>query len=150
MKMRTKSAMVVLIGLALAFYVIFSFSYTDRYISDRFHKGVDSISIESGRAFSLDALMQFYDWDSVCMVLPGSDRDFTNLFGREYEPRTTDMATWSLVFLKEGAVTAEITIDRTFLEHPPTKDEPCVERWAAVFYMDLDDHGRRRLRFSGN
>ena len=149
MKMRTKSALVVFIGLAVAFIVDFSIDYTDRYVSDRFHEAVLNAPVGTEESFSLDAFLQYYDWDSVCVVLPGSEHDFTTLLGRAYAHRATNLATWSLVFLKEGTVTAEISIDRAFLDHPKHLDEFCFDRWCSVFFLNRDEKGRPYLAISG-
>ncbi|MCJ2165560.1 MULTISPECIES: hypothetical protein [unclassified Pseudodesulfovibrio] len=150
MHMRTKSALVVIVGLALAFAVVFSFDYTDRYVSDRFNKAIQNAPAGTGESFSLDALMEYYDWDSVCVVLPGSDHGFTTLMGRDYEHQATDIGSWSLVFIKGEAVTAEITIDRTFLEYPDNLEAHCFDRWGAVFFLNRDDQGQLHLTFSGH
>jgi hypothetical protein len=148
--MRTKSALVVIVGLALAFAVVLSFDYTDRYVSDRFHKAIRNTPAGTGESFSLDALMEYYDWDSVCVVLPGSDHGFTTLMGRDYEHQATDIASWSLVFIKERAVTAEIAIDRSFLEYPKNLEEDCFDRWGAVFHLNRDEKGQLHFVFSGH
>jgi hypothetical protein len=146
--MRTKSALVVTIGLLLLFAVMFSFDYTDRYVSDRFLKGLGGA--ETGRTYSLDAFMEYYDWDSVCVVLPGGEHDFSTLFGRDYELAPREEGGWSLVFLKDGAVNAEITLDPAVLKPSPDQVGGCIDRWAAIFSLDRDGRGNLHMAFAGH
>jgi hypothetical protein len=149
MNLRTKSALVVTTGLLLLFAVLFSFDYTDRYVSDRFFKALKEAPAGTGRAYSLDAFMEYYDWDSVCVVLPGTERDFSTLFGRDYKLDPRKKGGWSLVFLKEGAVKAEITVDPAVLGPPPAGDDGCIDRWAAIFTLRLDKQGNLHMAFAG-
>jgi len=146
--MRTKSALVVTIGLLLLFAVMLSFDYTDRYVSDRFFKALGGAG--TGRTFSLDAFMEYYDWDSVCVVLPGGEHDFSTLFGRDYELAPRKPGGWSLVFLKDGAVNAEISVDPAVLEPSPDQPGGCVDRWAAIFTLDRDGRGNLQMAFAGH
>jgi hypothetical protein len=150
MTMRTKSALVVTIGLLLLFSVLVSFDYTDRYVSDRFFKALKAAPAGTGRAYSLDAFMEYYDWDSVCMVLPGADHDFSTLFGRDYELAPRKEGGWSLVFLKEGAVNAEITVDPAVLRPSAGQTDGCTDRWAAIFTLRLDEQGNLQMAFAGH
>ncbi|EGB15180.1 hypothetical protein DND132_1974 [Pseudodesulfovibrio mercurii] len=150
MTMRTKSALVVATGLLLLFSVMVSFDYTGKYVSDRFFKALKEAPAGTGRTFSLDAFMEYYDWDSVCLVLPGTEQDFSTRFGREYEPRGEKPGGWSLVFLKEGKVQAEITVDPAVLGPPNRPDPPCLERWAAIFTLSRDGQGNLHMAFAGH
>ncbi|XXJ21450.1 hypothetical protein ACR42D_18300 [Desulfovibrio caledoniensis] len=150
MTMRTKSALVVTIGLLLLFSVLVSFDYTDRYVSDRFFKALQGAPAATGRAYSLDAFMEYYDWDSVCVVLPGADHDFSTLFGRDYELAPRKEGGWSLVFLKEGAVNAEITVDPAVLRPSAGPTDGCFDRWAAIFSLRRDEQGKLQMAFAGH
>ncbi|OIQ49689.1 hypothetical protein BerOc1_01614 [Pseudodesulfovibrio hydrargyri] len=150
MTMRTKSALVVTIGLLLLFAVLFSFDYTDRYVSDRFFKALKEAPAGTGRTYSLDAFMEYYDWDSVCVVLPGGEHDFSTLFGRDYEPAPRKEGGWSLVFLKEGAVNAEIVVDPAVLEPSADRTDGCLDRWAAIFSLRPDEQGKLHMTFAGH
>jgi hypothetical protein len=150
MNMRTKSTLVVTFGLILLFAVLFSFDYTGRYVSDRFFKALEGAPVGAARAYSLDAFMEYYDWDSVCVVLPGVDQDFTTLFGRDYELAPRKEGGWSLVFLKEGAVNAEITLDPAVLEPSAGQTDGCIDRWAAIFTLSRDEQGKLRMAFAGH
>lgn len=150
MNMRTKSALVVTIGLLLLFAVVFNFDYTDRYVSDRFFEAVKTASIGTGKAYSLDAFMEFYDWDSVCVVLPGAEHDFTTLFGRDYKLNPRKEGGWSLVFLKEGSVTAEITVDPAVIGPPRAQEDGCIDRWASIFTLRRDERGNLHMAFAGH
>lgn len=150
MHMRTKSALVVTAGLLLLFTVMVSFDYTGRYVSDRFFKALKETRVGTGKAYSLDAFMEYYDWDSVCVVLPGAEHDFSTLFGRDYmlAPRTE--GGWSLVFIKEGAVNAEISVDPAVLEPPDSHEGGCIDRWAAIFTLTRDAQGHVHMIFAGH
>ena len=149
MNMRTKSALVVTTGLLLLFAVLVSFDYTDRYVSDRFLKALKEAPAGTDRAYSLDAFMEYYDWDSVCVVMPGADHDFTTLFGRDYKLAPRKEGGWSLVFLKEGAVNAEISLDPAVLEPSDGQKDVCLDRWAAIFTLRRDEQGKLHLAFAG-
>lgn len=150
MNMRTKSALVVTVGLLLLFTVMVSFDYTGRYVSDRFFKALEGAEAGTGKAYSLDAFMEYYDWDSVCVVLPGAEHDFSTLFGRDYELAPRKAGGWSLIFIKEGAVNAEIAVDPAVLEAPDGQDDGCFDRWAAIFTLTRDERGRLHMAFAGH
>jgi len=145
MQMRIKSALVVFAGAVVTFAVMFAFDYTDRYVSDRFHEAVRNAQPDSDKKFSLDAFMEYYDWDSVCLVLPETEHAFSTRFGRDYVPKASGADVWSLVLIKDKVVEAEILIERSFLDYPKDIDEYCFERWAAVFSLIREDDGRLRL-----
>lgn len=148
--MRTKSALVVTVGLALLFYVVFAFDYTDRYVGDRFLQAVKAAPVDSGTSFSLDAFMEYYDWDHVCVVLPGSGQEFETILGRPYRHQAVNDHTWSFVLLKNGSVNAEIPIDSSVLLPPAIPENPCIDRWSAVFALERDDRGRVRMIYAGH
>ncbi|AMK10326.1 hypothetical protein [Pseudodesulfovibrio indicus] len=150
MKMRTKSALVVTIGLALLFYVVFAFDYTDHYVGDRFLEAVRTAPEDSAGSFSLDAFMEYYDWDHVCVVLPGSEREFKTILGRPYRLQAANDRTWSLVLLKNDAVNAEIPVDSSILLPPAMPDNQCIDRWSAIFALERDGTGRLHLTYSGH
>jgi len=150
MHMRTKSALVVTVGLLLLFAVMFTMDYTDRYVSDRFFAAVKAAPAGADRTYSLDAFMEYYDWDSVCVVLPGAEHSFSTILGRTYEPKSAKDGFWSLVFIKAGAVGAEIAVDPDVLGPPNPLDTPCFDRWGAVFTLARDERGKPQMIFAGN
>jgi hypothetical protein len=93
--------------------------------------------------------MEYYDWDSVCVVPPGAEHDFSTLFGRDYELAPRPEGGWSLVFLREGAVTAEITVDPSVLEPAAGQKDVCLDRWQAVFSLRRDGQGKLHMAFAG-
>ncbi|WFS62464.1 hypothetical protein LF599_17670 [Pseudodesulfovibrio thermohalotolerans] len=150
MNMRTKSALVVTVGLLLLFAVMFTMDYTGRYVSDRFFAAVEAAPAGSDRTYSLDAFMEYYDWDSVCVVLPGAEHAFSTILGRTYVPKGAKDGAWSLVFIKAGAVNAEITVDPDVLGPPNPQDDPCFDRWGAVFTLARDERDRPKMIFVGH
>lgn len=145
MHMKTKNALAVFAGLLVAFTTIFLFDYTDDYMEDRFVRAIEKQKTYAGDSFSLDALMEYYDWDVVCIFLPGKDHSLKNRLGRPYKGKKSGPDSWSLVFVKGKSVLAEILVNRTFLQPPPLLEEPCFERWAAIFSVNHDQNGDLRL-----
>jgi len=148
---KNKSAIVVFLFMAISFAVVMSFDYTDEYVSDRFKKAVEAGQYVRGEGFSLDGFLQYYDWDEVCVVLPGSTRDFRNRLGLAYEHAADEDSVWSLVFIRKDYVVAEIAIDRGFLELPLGLDESCFDRWSAIVSIDDNQNATDvglRLSFS--
>ncbi|NDV18128.1 hypothetical protein GO013_01680 [Pseudodesulfovibrio sp. JC047] len=141
MHMRTKSALVVSIGLVVAFGSLFFFDYTDTYMKDRFVRAVDKQRARPGDTFSLDALMESYDWDGVCLLLPGKVHTLKNRFGRPYAGKQMAPDSWGLIFVKDARVSAEIHVSRSFLDIDPELGERCFERWAAIFSVHTDPDG---------
>ncbi|MBG0790330.1 MAG: hypothetical protein H0S80_07535 [Desulfovibrionaceae bacterium] len=150
MNKRTKSAVVVFIGLTLAFAAVAIFDYTDNYVGDRFRRAVESHDTDGGETFSLDAFMEYYDWDSVCAVPTGSGETFRTRTGAAYRHKAVSGQVWSLVFVKEDYVVAEIPIERSFLAYPNNLDTHCFDRWRAVFRILRDADGGLRLDYAGN
>ena len=149
MHKRIKSALVVFIGLAVAFVVVAVFDYTDSYVGDRFRRAVEAYRVDKGEAFSLDAFMEYYDWDSVCAVPTGSEETFRTRAGTTYRHKAVSGQVWSLVFVKESYVIAEIPIERSFLAYPNDLEEHCFDRWHAVFRIGKDTDGTLRLEYAG-
>jgi len=153
MQMKTRNALVVFLFIAVAFGVVMVFDYTDDYVADRFHKAVESEQYVKGEAFSLDAFLQYYDWDRVCVVFPFSTHEFRNRLGLSYPHAATDDSGWSLVFIKGDYVVAEVYLERSFLEFPFDLDNPCFDRWSAIVSIDDNEAATDpglRLSFAGN
>nr|WP_321259737.1 hypothetical protein [uncultured Pseudodesulfovibrio sp.] len=145
MHMKTKSALAVFTGLLVAFATVFLFDYTDNYMEDRFVRAIEKQKTYVGDTFSLDALMEYYDWDVVCILLPGEEHSLKNRLGRPYKGKKIGSNSWSLIFVKGKSVLAEIPIKQTFLRPPPQLKEECFERWAAIFSVNHDQNGDLRL-----
>jgi hypothetical protein len=94
--------------------------------------------------------MEYYDWDHVCVVLPGSEREFKTILGRPYRLQAANDHTWSLVLLKNDAVNAEIPVDSSILLPPAMPDNQCIDRWSAIFALERDGTGRLHLTYSGH
>jgi len=152
MSKKIKNGLIVFLFLAISVFVAVTFDYTDSYVGDRFTKAVETGHFIKGEAFSLDAFLQYYDWDIVCVVLPGDSPDFKNRVGLPYSLDTDNDAVWYLVFIHENYVIAEIPIDRAFIEFPQVLDDTCFDRWSAIISIDDNDEGtnsRLRLSFTG-
>lgn len=150
MHKKTKNAIIVFLSLAIAFGVVFSFDYTDEYVGNRFTEAVEDGHYITGKAFSLDSFLQYYEWDTVCVVLPHSVHDFKNRLGLPYSLETDDDSLWSLVFIQKNYVTAVIPIDREFMEFPLDLDDTCFDRWSAIISIDANaTSSDLRLSFSG-
>lgn len=152
MQKRFKSAITVFLFLAIAFAAVFLFDYTDTYVSDRFHKALASEQYVKGDPFSLDAFLEYYDWDTVCVALPFSEHEFQTRLGRHYTHGAQDHDHWSLVFVKEDYVIAEIVVDRAVLEYPNNLVDTCFNRWSAIVSVDDNEEATDadlRLSFTG-
>jgi len=149
MQMKTKSALAVFTGLLVAFATVFLFDYTDDYMEDRFVRAIENQRTYTGDTFSLDALMEYYDWDVVCILLPGEDHSLKNRLGRPYKGKKVPPDSWSLIFVKGKSVLAEIPVARSFLDLPPQLEEQCFERWAAIFSINYDPNGNLYLSAVG-
>lgn len=150
MHKRIKSALGVFIFMVVAFLVVGVFDYTDDYVADRFHEAVEKQRDSLGETFSLDGFLQYYDWDEVCVVTPGSDQVFKTRAGTTYKHQATSGQAWSLVFVKGDHVEAEITVEPSFLGYPSGLKNHCFDRWAAVFSVVEDEGGRLRLSAVNN
>nr|WP_321513413.1 hypothetical protein [uncultured Pseudodesulfovibrio sp.] len=149
MHMKIKSALAVFAGLIVAFATIYFFDYTDDYMEDRFVRAVENQRAHAGDTFSLDALMEYYDWDVVCILMPGVDHSLKNRLGRPYKGKSIPPDSWSLTFVKGTSVLAEIPVARSFLDIPPQLEEQCFERWAAIFSVRLNPNGNLYLSAVG-
>lgn len=136
--------------MAVAFSVVGVFDYTDNYVADRFVEAVERQRDSLGETFSLDAFMEYYDWDRVCIVTPDSEQTFRTRTGTTYTHSATTGQTWSLIFIKGNHVEAEVNLERSFLAYPNGLGKPCFERWAAVFSLEVDDDGMLRLSSVNN
>jgi hypothetical protein len=153
MQMKTKNALVVLLFILIGFGVVVTFDYTDDYVGDRFNKAFTSGQYVKGEAFSLDAFLEYYDWDRVCVALPYSTHEFRNRLGLSYAHSVTEDSGWSLVFIRGDYVVAEIPFEKSFLEHPLDLEMPCFDRWSAIVIIDDNDDAvgsNLRLSFAGN
>ena len=152
MRKQAKNAIIVFLFVAISLFVAVSFDYTDSYVGDRFTKAVENGQYIKGDAFSLDTFLQYYDWDTVCVVLPHSGHGFKNRLGLSYSLATDNDSIWNLVFIKENYVTAVIPVEREFIEFPLGLDDTCFDRWSAIISIDDNDsatNSRLRLSFSG-
>lgn len=149
MHKRTKGALVVSIGLAIAFMVVGVFDYTDNYVGDRFRRAVEGYRADKGKSFCLGSFMGYYDWDSVCVVPAGSEQTFLTRAGTTYRHKAVSGQVWSLVFIRETYVVAEIPIERSFLAYPNDLEENCFDRMHAVFRILKEPGGRLRLEYIG-
>ncbi len=140
---RTKSALIVFIVLAGALVTALSIDYTDTYVADRFHKALESGRFQPGQPFSLDAFLEYYDWDTVCVIVPGKDcLELRTLFGFPYVSKAEE-GEWSLVFVKGGVVGAEVPIRREKLGPPPEVPNAPINRWAAIVDIRNTESGPR-------
>jgi len=150
MQKRIKYGLAAFLIMVAAFAIMVVFDYTDNYVGDRFVRAVEVRRTTPGDTFSLDAMIGYYDWDSVCVVLPETEHEFKKRLGRKYAHKATNIGTWSLIFIKGDRVEIEIPVERTFLEHPEILDDPCFDRWAAIFSIDMDQNGHPRLTVGGH
>jgi hypothetical protein len=152
---RTKSALIVFVVLAGAVATALSVDYTDTYVADRFRNALEARQYEPGVPFSLDAYLDYYDWDTVCVAAPGSpEPDLRNLFGLHYSPGAGE-GEWSMIFSREGVVVAEVVFADEELLPPTSLPQECLERWAAFVEVDeVDEAGEdgsgRRLVVVGH
>ena len=142
---RTKSAIIVFLVLATAFATALSFDYTDTYVAARFHKALAAELYQPGQPFSLDAFVEHYDWDTVAVIVPGTEAlPLTNKFGLTYTPKAGDDV-WCLIFIKSGTVVAEIAIEQATL-NPPSEIPPApINRWAAIASIIHTDQGKQMI-----
>lgn len=146
---RMKSAVIVFLFLAIAITVAVSIDYTDTYVSDRFHKALRDEQYESGNPFSLDRFLEYYDWDEVYVIMPGSEKpELRTQFGLPFTHKSDDDV-WSLFFVKSYYVVAEIHIARAELEYPQDLKRDSFDRWAAIVEI-TDDGTGRRMNFVGD
>lgn len=141
---RFKSAAVVFLVLAGAVAVALSIDYTDTYVADRFRKALADGQYEPGEPFSLDAFLDYYDWDTVCVVAPGSpEPELRNRFGLPYLVSEPEQGRWSLIFSRGGRVVVEVEFADAELAPPHSLPDDCLERWATFVSIEEDPSGRR-------
>ena len=147
---RLKRAIIISIFLVVAVVLSTTIDYTDTYVADRFHKALRADQYEVGSPFSLDAFLEYYDWDEVCVVVPGMEvPDLKTRFGLAYNHKPDSVTDWSLIFVKSYYVVAEIHIKRQELEHPREMAKEFFERWAAIVEI-VDDGKGKRMEFVGD
>jgi hypothetical protein len=145
---RTKSAIFIFIFIVAAIIIALRVDYTDKYVGDRFTKALESGQYDDNQSFSLDAFLEFYDWDKVCIVLPGTQMDFRTRGKLPYKLKWNDEDHWTLVLTKAHYVMVEIPFHRNKLEAPDHLDGMCFERWKAIVKI-VDQGGTPKLRFVG-
>jgi len=145
---RTKSAIIIFVVIAGAIITALRIDYTDTYVSDRFDKALSSGHYDNNQPFSLDAFLEFYDWDQVCVALPGAETDFKTRGKLPYKLQFADDNHWTLVFIKEHFVVAEIPFSRNKLEAPDHLQDTCFDRWKAIVKI-VDRGGVPMLMFVG-
>ncbi|MUM77316.1 hypothetical protein GKC30_06700 [Pseudodesulfovibrio sp. F-1] len=139
---RSRSAVIVFFLLALAVGVALSLDYTDTYVAERFRKALAAGQYRPGEPFSLDAFLDYHDWDAVCFVGPGHVPELRNRFGLAYSPAVRQ-GRWSLVFVRADAVVAEVALANEELAPPEPMPGICLERWAAFVSIEEDALSRR-------
>lgn len=144
---RTQSAVFIFLFILAAVIIALRIDYTDTYVADRFDKALKSGQYDQ-QPFSLDGFLEFYDWDRVCVALPGSTRDFRTRGKMPYKLKWQDQRHWTLVFIKEHYVVAEIPFDRDDLEVAENFQDACFERWKAIVKI-VDKGGVPKLQFVG-
>lgn len=150
MHIKTKSALAAFLVMAIAFIALYLFDYTDNYVGNRFERAVESRRPSAEETFSLDGLIGYYDWDSVCLVLPETEHAFKTRLGLEYKHKDSTPTSWSLVFLKGKHVETEIQVEQAFLGAPEEFEDPCFNRWSAIFGINVDENGHRYLFVTGH
>ncbi len=147
---RFKNAFVIFSFFVVAIGVAVSIDYTDTYVSDRFHAALESGQYEEGDPISLDAFIEYYDWDKVCLVLPGMDvPELKNRLGLPYKHGVEMEGVWSLVFLKSDYVVSEIVIDRSVLEMPSSNEKKMYDRWSTIVVIATYGEGKQ-IEFMGD
>ncbi|WP_157871368.1 hypothetical protein [Pseudodesulfovibrio piezophilus] len=143
---RFKSAMIVFIVLSGAIITAIKFDYTATYVDDRLHKALAEGRYSADCHFSLACFLGFHEFDTVCVVLPGSDLTFETRFGFAYNPKVGGEYAWSLVFTREGGVVAEVPMKHGDIGPPRDLHGMCFERWAA-FVQIIDGENGPRMQF---
>ncbi len=146
---RWKSAVIAFVVLAGAFITVFLLDYTDKYVADRFHDAVSEGGYTSGAPFSLDAFLEYYDWDQVCAVTHESVApELRTQLGANFKHSPVDAGHWMLLLIKDNYVQVEIPIEQELLQHPLEHDR-CLERWEAIVRI-TDTPDGRIFEFVGN
>ena len=139
---RNRSGVIVFVLLAVAVGVALSLDYTDTYVAERFRKALAAGQYRPGEPFSLDAFLDYHDWDRICFVAPGHEPDLRNRFGLAYSPAMREGG-WSMVFVRGEAVVAEVALADAELAPPRPLPEECLERWATFVSIEEDGPARR-------
>lgn len=147
---RWKSALIVFLVLSVAGIAAVTLDYTDTYVADRFHKALDSERYAVGEPFSLDAFLEYYDFDEVCVVVPGGVQpELKTQLGLPFQFSRVNEETWCLLFVKEYYVVAEIHVPRAVLEFPSSLEMVCFKRWEAIVEIVEGIGGIKRMEFVG-
>jgi hypothetical protein len=148
---RWKSAIIAFVVLAGAFLTVFLFDYTDKYVEDRFNDALAEGQYTSGDPFSLDTFLEYYDWDSVCVVTHEHPEPVLHTqLGNIFTHIQLDETHWMLVLVKDDYVAAEIHIEEAALQHPKEMGNQCLERWEAIVRITDDPSGKRTFEFVSN
>ncbi|MEF2231111.1 MAG: hypothetical protein V3571_09300 [Pseudodesulfovibrio sp.] len=140
---RFKSAVIVFVVLAGAAITAVSLDFTDTYVAGRFAKALEAGRFESGTPFSLDAFLEYYDWEGVCVCASDeSCPDLRSRLGLPYSIKAGEDA-WSLVFVKSYYVVAEVPVSRALMDITPTLAGRCFDRWEAIAEISETDAGKR-------
>lgn len=144
------SALIVFVFLAVAISVAVSIDYTDKYVADRFYKAFAADQYEMDSPFSLDAFLEYYDWDEVCITTPDMEQpSLKTQLGLPFTHRRDGDTDWSLILVKSYYVTAEIHVKRGMLEYPRDLEQGCFDRWASIVEI-VEEDGVKRMRFVGD
>ena len=146
---RWKSALIVFLVLTVAGVAAMTLDYTDTYVADRFHKALSSERYTVGSPFSLDNFLEYYDFDEVCVVVPGREYpELSTQFGLPFKHVKVNDDTWHLLFVKSYYVVAEIHIPRAIMESPTSLEKMRFKRWEAIVEI-VDDGQGKRMEFIG-
>lgn len=126
MRKRTKNALIAFAVLVIAFGVLFSFDYTDTSVNDFFQKTLTSRHYKHSEAFSLDAFLEYYDGDTVCVVLREDNRSFEDMLGQTIPLATQTDNVWDLLLL--SSVNAKSSIDQTSLKYTTDMNTQCFDQ----------------------
>lgn len=147
---RFKNPLIILLFLIVAITVAISIDYTDTYVADRFHRALSARQYEVGTPVSLDAFIEYYDWDKVCVILPDKPvPELSTRLGLAYTPKADTDSEWSLIFIKANYVVAEIPIKLTTLETPLKMEKDVLDRWSTIVTF-VHDGKAMRMEFVGN
>lgn len=137
---RFRNALIVFVFIAVAIAVAMNIDYTDTYVADRFHKALESGQYVGDEGVSLDRFMEYYDWDKVCVIFAdGEEPELRTRVGLPYKHGVKDDTMWSLVFIKDGYVVAEVPIKRSELEPAGHLSGEVHERWSTIILLSDDN-----------
>lgn len=144
---RGKSALIVFVVVVTAMGIAMSMDYTDTYVANRFHKALAAELYDADTPYSLDAFLEYYDWDEVCVVTPDkTPPELKTQFWLPYKHAVQNNETWSLIFIKSYYVVAEIPIKRSTLDYSQELPSDRFERWAAFIEIE-EDEGKKQMTF---